>query len=158
LEEQRARWRGVVAWFVGDETGEQPMVERLAEVAVSAVVNLTRTLGRINDRRTRPIDRAADFRTLARWFSACQSDREAHELWHAAFGLHSARHFHIPEDDPDLTAASASWWQATPVSVPVRLHSHGSLSNAGRPAPAGDYSRSREWIAHRQRRERAQLE
>jgi uncharacterized protein (TIGR02677 family) len=158
VDEQQARWAGVCAWFVGDAAGHRPTIERLAEVAVDAVVELTRTLGRLNERRTRPVDRAADFRSLARWFSRCSDDDEAHRLWHAAFGLHSARHFHIEEDDPDRTGALMSWWEAAPVEVPVRLRTRGSTSNAGRPSPAADHGREKEWIAQRRRRERARLE
>ncbi len=158
LDEQQARWAGVCAWFVGDAAGHRPTIERLADVAVDAVVELTRTLGRLNERRTRPVDRAADFRALARWFSRCGDDEEAHRLWHAAFGLHSARHFHLEEDDPDRTGALTSWWEAGPVEVPVRLRTRGSTSNAGRPSPAADHGREKEWIAQRRRRERARLE
>ena len=158
LDEQRARWAGVRAWFVGDAGGRRPTVERLAEVAVDAVVELTRTLGRLNERRTRPVDRAADFRALARWFSRCGDDDEAHRLWHAAFGLHPARHFHLEEDDPDRTGGLTSWWEAAPVEVPVRLRTRGNTSNAGRPSPAADHRREKEWIAQRRRRERARLE
>jgi len=158
FEEQQARWAGVGAWFLGDAAGHRPTIERLAEVAVDAVVELTRTLGRLNERRTRPVDRAADFRVLARWFSRCGEDEDAHRLWHAAFGLHSARHFHVEEDDADRTAAVTSWWEAPPVEVPVRLRTRGSTSNAGRPSPAADHGRAKEWIAQCRRRERARVE
>jgi uncharacterized protein (TIGR02677 family) len=156
--EQEGRWAGVCAWFMGDAVGHRPTIERLAEVAVDSVVELTRTLGRLNDRRTRPVDRAADFRALARWFSGCRDDEDAHRLWHAAFGLHSARHFHIEEDDPERTPALTSWWQGEPVHVPPRLRTRGDTSNSGRPSPAADYGREKEWIAQRRRRERAQLD
>jgi uncharacterized protein (TIGR02677 family) len=156
--EQHARWKGVHAWFVGERAGSPPTVERLAEVAVSAVVGLTRTLSRLNDRRTRPVDRAADYRTLARWFAECGSDAEAHELWQSAFGLYPARHFHLEELDAELTSPGESWWEAEPVAVPVQLRTRGSISKAGRPSPAADHSSEKQWIAQRQRRERAQLE
>lgn len=158
VEEQGARWAGVRAWFIGDAAGHRPTIERLAEVAVDAVVELTRTLGRLNDRRTRPVDRAADFRVLARWFSACADDDEAHCLWHSVFALESARHFHIEEEDPEHEAAVTSWWESEPVQVPPRLRARGDTSNSGRPSPAADHAREREWIAQRRRRERAQLE
>jgi uncharacterized protein (TIGR02677 family) len=157
-EEQEARWAGVRAWFLGDAAGHRPTIERLANVAVVAVVELTRTLGRLNDRRTRPVDRAADFRVLARWFSTCMDDDEAHRLWHSVFALEPARHFHIEEDDPEREAAVTSWWESEPVQVAPRLRTRGDTSNSGRPSPAADHAREREWIAQRRRRERAQLE
>jgi uncharacterized protein (TIGR02677 family) len=156
--EQFARWQGIRAWFLGDASGGAgPTVDRLAEVAREAVIGLTRTLGRLNDRRTRPVDRAADFRTLARWFSQCADDRAAHLLWRSAFGLSSARHFDLAEEDPDLVPPGASWWDAPPVEVPVRLRSHGSVSIAGRPSKAQDHALTRQWIAQKRRREQNQL-
>jgi uncharacterized protein (TIGR02677 family) len=153
-EEQRARWEGVCGWFLRGEAGREPTVERLAGVARQAVVTLTRTLSRLDDRRTRRVDRAADFRLLARWFSACADDREAHRLYEAAFGLYPARHFHIAESDAEQTSPRISWWEAAPVEVPVRLRTRGRISEAGRPAPAVDFSDDKRWIAQRRRRER----
>jgi len=160
-EEQQARWAGVRAWFVGEplrERGAPPTVERLAEVAVDAVIGLTRTLGRLNERRTRPVDRASDFHTLARWFSRAPDDRAAHALFHAAFGLGSSRHYHLTYPDPELVSPSTSFWDAPPVEVPVRLRTRGSVSHAGRPAAAADHALSRQWIAQKRRREREQLQ
>jgi uncharacterized protein (TIGR02677 family) len=157
IAEQCARWDGVRTWFVGSRRHPEPTVERLANVAVNAVVGLTRALARLNDRRTRPVDRAADYRTMARWFAGCDSDEDAHRLWQAATGLYAGRHFHIPEEDMDLSGRNASWWDATPVAVPIRLRTHGATSSAGRPSPALDYSADKQWIAQMRRREREQL-
>ncbi len=159
LAEQTARWAGTRTWFRGDtQTGVPPTVARLAEVAREAVIALTRTLGRLNDRRTRPVDRAADFRLLARWFSQCPDDGAAHVLWRSAFGLAPARHFDLMDDDPELVPPSTSWWDAPPVEVPVRLRSHGNVSAAGRPSQAADHTLTRQWIAQKRRREQAQLQ
>jgi len=133
-------------------------VERLHAAARAAVVRLARSLERLNDRRSRPADRAADFRTLARWFAACRTDDDAHALWASAFGLYPARHFHIEEDDPDLVRPDASWWEARPVEVPVRLRTHGAVSRSGRPPPALDFGDGRAWMAAIRRRERAEVE
>jgi uncharacterized protein (TIGR02677 family) len=64
----------------------------------------------------------------------------------------------MEEDDPDRTAAVTSWWDAAPVAVPVRLRTRGATSGAGRPSPAADHRREKEWIAQRRRRERARTE
>lgn len=162
--EQRARWAGVAAWFGGTGTGagaahrDEPTVERLAAFAVGAVVTLTRTLARLNDRRGRPVDRTTDFLTLARWFAGCGDDAEAHALWRVAFGLSSARHVHLAEDDPDLTSTRTSWWDADPVAVPIRLRTHGNPSRSGRTPRAADHTEQRRWLAARTRRERAQVD
>ncbi len=156
LDTQRHRWAGMKGWFcaVG---GLEPTVERLAAVAVEAILGLTRALGRLNSQRTQPVDRQADYLTLARWFSACGTNREAHKLYEAAFGLYGVRHFHIAEEDPDLARPGESWWQTAPVTVPTSLRARGRLSRAGRPAAAPDHGAGRAWIAQRQRREREQL-
>ncbi len=155
--EQRARWRGVARWFTG-EGNEPPTVERLADFAVGAVLTLTRTLGRLNDRRGRAVDRTTDFLTLARWFSECADDEAAHRLWRTAFGLHGARHTYLAEEDPERTATRTSWWDAEPVEVPARLRSHGRVSTGGRHPRASDFSSQRRWLAAKARREREQVE
>jgi uncharacterized protein (TIGR02677 family) len=155
--EERERWGGIHAWFAGDAAGP-PRVERLHSVAVEAVVRLTRALARLNERRVRAVDRAADFRTLARWFSGCATDEDAHALWGSAFGLYSARHFHLVEEDPEQTRPGASWWEAAPVDVPIRLRTRGAVLRSGRPPAAEDFSDGRTWMAALRRRERAQVE
>lgn len=154
---QQDRWAGIAAWFVGD-AHEPATVDRLADFAVGAVLTLTRTLGRLNDQQGTAHGRTEDFLTLARWFADCDDDAAAHRLWHAAFGLHGARHLHIPEEDPGLTSARTSWWDAEPVRVPTRLRSHGRVSHGGRTPRAADHSRERSFLAARARRERAQVE
>lgn len=156
--DQRLRWGGMVAWFHGNRGREEPTVERLAAFAVGAVVTLTRTLARLNDRRGRPVDRTTDFLTLARWFAETETDEDAHALWHVAFGLHAARHVHLAETDPELVSTRTSWWDADPVEVPTRLRSHGSVSRSGRTPRAVDFTRQRQWLAARARRERAQVD
>ena len=155
--EQRDRWAGITAWFVGDGEAE-PTVDRLAAFAVGSVLSLTRALARLNDRRGRPVDRTTDFLTLARWFAACDSDERAHELWQVAFGLHAARHLHLAEADPDLTSTRTSWWDARPVEVPTRLRTHGRVPHQGRTPSAADHSEARRWLEARSRRERAQVD
>lgn len=157
ISDGRARWEGVRAWFL-PAGAEPPRLETLQAKARESVVRLTRSLARLDERHARAADRAADFRTLARWFTDCEDDRAAHALFHGAFGLHPARHLHVAEDDPELTRASTSWWDARAVEIPVRLRTHGAVSRAGRPPPVLDFSDGRAWLAARRRRERAQLE
>jgi len=156
--EQHARWQGVCAWFLPGAGNEEPTVELLAGVARQAVVGLTRSLSRLDDRRSQRADRAADFRLLARWFSGCADQRQAHRLFEAAFGLYPARHFHLAEEDTEQTAPWTSWWEAAPVEVPVRLRTRGSVSEAGRPSPAADFSGDRRWIAQLRRQQKRKLQ
>lgn len=156
-EDQHRRWDGVRLWFLGDERTE-PTVDRLAEFAVAAVLQLTRSLQRLNDQRGRPVDRTTDLLTLARWFAECDTDTDAHDLWYVAFGLHGARHLHLADEDPDTTSTRTSWWDADPVAVPTRLRTHGRVGSPGRPPRVADHSRQRRWLAAKARRERAQLD
>lgn len=157
-EEQARRLGGMRAWFCGETTsGAAPIVDRLAQVARDAVISLTRMLMRLNERRTRPVDRAADFRTLARWFARAPDDRAAHVLWRSAFGLYAARHFDLVEGDPDLVPSGTSWWEAPPVEVPIRLRTHGSSPTQGRPSQVPNHELSRQWIAQKRRHEQAVL-
>ena len=157
LADQRERWAGVRGWFTA-AAGTAPRVERLQARAVESVVRLTRALARLNERRVRAVDRAADFRALAAWFTACADDAAAHALFAEAFGLSPARHFTLAEDDAERTRPSESWWSGAPVDVPVRLRTHGDVYRAGRAPPALDFTDGRTWIAARRRRERAQVE
>ncbi|HET9598164.1 MAG TPA: TIGR02677 family protein [Anaeromyxobacteraceae bacterium] len=154
---ERARWDGIRAWFAGT-AGEPPRVERLQAKARDSVARLTRALTRLDERHARSVDRAADFRTLARWCAEAASDDAAHALYASALGLYPARHFHLTETDPELTRASTSWWEAEPVEVPVRLRTHGAVSRAGRPPPVLSFADGRAWLAARRKRERAQLD
>jgi uncharacterized protein (TIGR02677 family) len=52
----------------------------------------------------------------------------------------------------------ASWWEARPVEVPVRLRTHGAVSRSGRPPPALDFGDGRAWMAAVRRRERLEVE
>ena len=153
LADQRARWEGISAWFLG-EGQEEATIKRLADRAVEAIVKLTRALQRLNERRSQPIDCRADFCTLARWFAGCPSEEEAHRLFQRAFGLYSARHFHIEENDAEQAPSSASFWEAPPVTVPVRMRTHGHTTNAGRPSPAVDHSQAKLWLRQRLEAER----
>jgi uncharacterized protein (TIGR02677 family) len=155
---QLERFQGVRAWFVGDGAGGSPTVERLSEVAVSAVVELTRSLGRLNDRRGRPVDRAADFKILARWMTSCDSSEEAHRIFHRAFGLHASRHLYVAEEDAELTSKTTSWWDAPTASVPLQLRTQGSLRRSGGPSKVEDHSDTKRWVAQLRRRERERAE
>lgn len=156
--EQYTKWNGIRAWFVPDGNSESATVERLAKVAVEAVINLTRILARVNDLRSRAVDRAADFRVLASWFSILADDEQAHRLWHVAFGLYPSRHFHLAEEDVDIVPPSSSWWSSPPVKVPVRLGIRGRGGSGGRSTTAPDHSKNKALIAARRKQERETLQ
>jgi len=92
----RSHWAGFRLWFIA-EPGFPSYSERLRERARASIPALLSIVSRINDQRSLRIDRAGDFRVLARWFAQAGSDAEAHLLWRAAFGLCPARHLLIDE-------------------------------------------------------------
>ncbi|MCM2321810.1 MAG: TIGR02677 family protein [Oligoflexia bacterium] len=149
-----AKWNGIKRWFIPEEGTDGATVERLAKVAVDSVVALTRALSRVNELRTQAIDRAADFRMLASWFSVLADDRDAHALWQMAFGLYASRHFHLVEEDSEITPPGASWWETPPVLIPVRLGTRGKASVAGRPSAVPDHGNAKALLLTNRRRER----
>jgi uncharacterized protein (TIGR02677 family) len=157
MEQQRGKWEGIRVWFLGGTHQPSPTVDHLAEAAVGAVVGLARALGRLNERRNRPVDRKADFLALAKWFASATEDAEAHHLWRRAFGLYPARHFQLKEEDEGLAHPGTSWWEAPPVLVPVRLRVRGILTRAGHASPVPDRTDQKHWMQEERRREKAEL-
>ncbi len=149
-ERQQRSWEGVIIWFVGAAQGSAT-VHRLTQLAVDVVLDLTRMLSRLDATHGRVLDRRADFNKLAQMFSACLDDGAAHGLWYAAFGLHSARHFHLEEEDAELTSTRASWWDAPPVEVSLPVRQNTPRSGAGGAAGAvPDHAGSKRRIAAQQ--------
>jgi uncharacterized protein (TIGR02677 family) len=107
-------------------------------------------------------DRAADLRTLARWFAQAPSDAAAHRLWRAAFGLAPARHLVVDADTLDAREAapepaSTSWLNARPLHVAPRLRRTGRYLPRGRTASVVDRSADKARLAAAADAEAAQL-
>jgi uncharacterized protein (TIGR02677 family) len=88
--------------------------------------------------RRRAASLPQDFRALARWFAAAESEAEAHRLFNAAFGLWPARHAHLVPPDAEAVPSTASWLDAPAVEVAPALRTSGSLQERGRGAPVAD--------------------
>jgi uncharacterized protein (TIGR02677 family) len=151
---QHTHWQGLLRWYVRAGT-RPPTVDRLRAVALDAVTALTRSLSRLNAARTGAPTRAAAFLQAARWMAE-QDAGAAHRLWVALTGLHPARHLSIPEDDPEVTSRSASWWDAVPIDVPVTIRRQNRSNSTGRASKARDTHATRQLLRHRRRREREQ--
>ncbi len=150
FEAWHGRWRGLVAWFVGGDGVSQ--AEILRSRARAAIPALLTAVESIHDRRLTRSDRSADLRTLARWFAEADSDRDAHRLWRAAFGLSSSRHLRIDAATLDLydqhpVPASASWLEAPPLVISPRLRKTGRHTRPGRPSQVIDRSREKALLA-----------
>jgi uncharacterized protein (TIGR02677 family) len=157
LAQRQARWDGLQHWFRPLD-GSQPAIDTLRDIARRAIVSLLRALERFSEARRRSASTAQDFRVLARWFTACETEADAHQLFNAAFGMWSARHAHLAADDPDEVPASISWRDAPAVAVSPLLRTHGKSEHIARTGKV------REVVAVRSRRraralaERAELE
>jgi uncharacterized protein (TIGR02677 family) len=157
LAHRAARWDGLRAWFAPLD-GTAPRVEQLHAVARRAIVSLLQVLDRITEARRRDSSGADDFRTLARWFAAADSDDEMHRLWNAAFGLWPSRHAHLEQADAELVPSSASWAQAPAVPVSPLLRKSGRTERFSRTASVRDTAALRKARQATARAERAELE
>ena len=149
----RGRWAGLSSWFAPTAHSAASGADQLAAATTSAIRDLMAFLRKLTESATRPITRASELLHLARWFVRCDPD-EAHRLFDAAFGLAAPQHLGQAEPDPDRTPASTSWWDASPVEVPVMLREYGRHSGAPPPSAAADYREVKDRLAseHRLRR------
>ena len=152
----RGRWSGLRAWFL-DEGVRQSQATLLRQRARRAIPDLLATVSLLQERRTGRSDRSADFRTLARWFAEAPSDRDAHRLWRAAFGLSPSRHL-ARESESDPVASTTSWRDAPSVVVTPRLRATGHYQRRGRQNRVTDRSQACALLAAQVARERAQTE
>lgn len=158
----RDRWQGLRAWFVGSEAApaQSQLLRRRARQAITALLGVVTELA---ERRSGRSDRAADFRTLARWFAEAPTEADCHRLWRAAFGLAPARHLTVDHDTlaeraEHPVANTTPWAQAPPVRVAARLRATGRYEPRGKPARVADRSAERRALAQRLAAERAQTE
>lgn len=150
-------WNGVRRWFRGG-AGEAPPWHELDRALGDAIEWIIQSAQRLIDRRTRRVDRAAEYRALALLFDRAETVGDCHALYAAAFGLYQPRHFSVPETDPELTPSTVSWWQAAPAPVQATLYRPGSRPpGAGRASELPDHTMARQALAARRERERHEL-
>jgi uncharacterized protein (TIGR02677 family) len=111
----------------------------------------------LQERRAGLSNRAADFRTLARWFAEIPTDEDAHRLWRTAFGLATSRHLGMDVEHAEATAAT-SWLDAPTVEVSARLRASGSYQRRGGPSKVVDRTSARRALEHQIEAEREQTE
>lgn len=153
----RERWKGLRGWFLA--TGaEPPQAELLRARARSAIPQLLGAIAAMNERRSGRSDRSADFRTLAQWFAACETESQAHRLARAAFALQPARHFSLnPQAEADLSP-STSWADAPPLQISPRLREYGEAAPRGALARVRDRSAERALMAQQLAEESRQVD
>ena len=157
----QARWQGLRGWFIGDRA-HPAQATLLRNRARRAITELLEAVTRLNERRLRRSDRAADFRTLARWFAEADSDADAHRLWRAVFGLSPARHLtldpiSLDERVADPVPASTSWLAAPALPISPRLRATGSYRKPGPPPKVPKRDRERDLLARQLAEESAQV-
>lgn len=154
-EHAAARWAGLDAWFAPlDAT--HPRVEDLSAAGRRAILTLLQVIERMRAARRRPSSVEADFRQLARWFTAAPTDTDLHRLWRVGFGLHPSRHAHLLHPDPDTISAGTPWSVADPVPVSRTLRESGRTEVFSRTAKIRDVADLRRERALRARAEREQ--
>lgn len=156
----RERWSGLRGWFVASAHAP-PQAELLRSRARAAIPQLLAAVAALNERRSGRSDRSADFRMLAGWFAACESDEQAHRLARAALALQPARHFSL---NPALQPGADDLPASTPWAQAPRLRIHPRLREYGEAAPRGALPRvqvrddARRLLAAQFQEEHAQIE
>ncbi|MEV6238145.1 TIGR02677 family protein [Lentzea sp. NPDC051838] len=152
LDKRTERWRNLKAWFHDSPS----KADELQDVARKAIVQLLRVLDRISEQRRKPTNTAADFTALAHWFAKTETEDEAHELFNAAFGLHSARHAHIAHADGELIPSGEPWHNTPPVTISPHLRTTGKqehIGSTGKIRNVDEVRRNRKEQAQKERQE-----
>jgi uncharacterized protein (TIGR02677 family) len=141
---------GLAEWFRADaeaRTGAGALHEKTR----AAVLGIARAAERIRESSSSPSSRSADLLNLAARFEAADTDEEGHRLWHAAFGLASARHLGIALDD-DTVPGTTSWWEPrAAVTISRQLRSGGHTDYVRRAKHVADRSAAKRTLAARAR-------
>jgi len=153
----RERWKGLRGWFLA--TGvEPPQAELLRARARAAIPQLLGAIAAMNERRSGRSDRSADFRTLAQWFAACETESQAHRMARAAFALQPARHFSLNPPSEEELPPSTSWTDAPPLQISPRLREYGEAAPRGALARVRDRSTERALMAQHLAEESRQVD
>jgi len=150
-------WNRFRAWFIPTPgcPSNSDLLRGRARAAVRALLSVITS---VNDRKISRIDGSNDFRVLARWFVAAESDEDAHRLWRVAFGLSPARHLIVNEATLDNhesqeISSDTSWLDAPPLQVSERFRASGIYSRTGRLSRIVDRTAEKEKLAAATHRE-----
>jgi uncharacterized protein (TIGR02677 family) len=135
LAQLRRQYAELTGWF---GAGDSPLRALDAHLHV-AIDWILRGVRRLRERSVQRVNRASEYRALAKLFAEAPDERECHALHAAAFGLYGARHLGVPELDAELVSPGESWWDAPFAPVQGYLRRPGSGETAGgRVAPVQD--------------------
>lgn len=150
-DQARRHLAGIAEWF---RAGSEARVGAgaLYEKTRSAVLGIARSVERIREASSSSSSRSADLLDLAVRFESASSEDEAHQLWHAAFGLSSARHLGIALEDATAVPSSGSWWEPqAAVTISRQLRSGGRSDYVRRAKNVADRSAAKNHLAARAR-------
>jgi uncharacterized protein (TIGR02677 family) len=151
------RWRGLRAWFVGDDAGSSPW-RALNDQVIDAIRTVLAIAERLIERQSARVDRAAVFVALAA--RATQAPAGEATGWvRGALGIRTPRHVGVPEADPEQVGdrGRTSWLSAPPAPVVARMRTPGQAAPSGRGAPIADLAEGRRRLAKRRAAEREEL-
>ncbi|MCA1186696.1 TIGR02677 family protein [Saccharopolyspora sp. 6T] len=124
-----ADWQELTDWFV-DAPGRPSQVAALREATARAIGSLLASVKRATSGGGLLPGRRGELLKLARWFDEAEP-HEAHRLYAAAFGLHSARHL-LPAPDYDSDNHDVPWRDGPVQDVVVSVRSRGDRGARGR--------------------------
>ena len=146
----RAEWEQLAVWYGAGDVPSGP--DQLRAAARQALGQLIINARRILTASGTGLSRRADLLKLASWFHTADSDT-AHRLYDAAFGCYPVRHLLIGPEEADPSAGpGTSWWDSSPVDVPVSLRERGDRSPRGRNSRVPDPGADAEQLLERARR------
>ncbi|HEX3790711.1 MAG TPA: DUF2397 domain-containing protein [Pseudonocardiaceae bacterium] len=126
-----ADWSELTDWFV-DRPGSPSQVTALRDATARAIGALLATVKRATAGGGLLPSRRAELLKLARWFEDAPQ-RQAHDLYAAAFGLFSARNL-LPSPEHDGDDERTPWRDGPVLEVSVSVRSRGDRGARGRPS------------------------
>ncbi|WP_188986825.1 TIGR02677 family protein [Saccharopolyspora thermophila] len=124
-----ADWQELTDWFV-DSPGRPSQVSALREATARAIGSLLASVKRATAGGGLVPGRRGELLKLAKWLDTADDDT-AHQLYSAAFGLHSARHLQ-PAPDYDSDNDKVPWRDGPVLDVTVSVRSRGDRGARGR--------------------------
>lgn len=146
----RREWEELAVWYGAGDVPSGP--DQLRAAARQALGQLILNARRILTASGTGLSRRADLLRLASWFHRADSDT-AHRLYDGAFGSYPARHLLIGPEEADPSAGpGTSWWDSSPVDVPVSLRERGDRTPRGRSSRVPDPGADAQHLLERARR------
>lgn len=135
-------WVELTAWYTGRRGRSGP--DQLRGAAEQALGQLLTNAKRMLAAAGTGVSRRADLLRLATWFEGADAEG-CHRIYDAAFGAYPARHLlGGPDEDDGRAGPTTSWWDDTPVEVPLSLRERGDRTPRGRIAKVPDPGLDRE--------------